>query len=113
MRSGGYKISALEIERALLAHASVEEVAVVGVASEAFGQCIAAIIVPSSAAGEGTAAGEATAGADALLNTLRADCAGQLASYKLPTAIKLVDAIPKNPMGKINKKSLLQLFDEE
>ena len=108
IKSSGYKISALEIERALLAHTAVEEVAVVGVASESFGQRISAVIVPSPALMK---AGGAEA-AD-LLQLLRTDCADQLASYKLPTEVKVVAEIPKNPMGKINKKALLQLFQNE
>ena len=111
IKSAGYKISALEIERELLSHAAVEEVAVVGVADEAFGQRVGAIIVPA-----GGADAVARAGADgggALLAALRADCGAALASYKLPTAIRVVGEIPKNAMGKINKKALGSLFAEE
>jgi malonyl-CoA/methylmalonyl-CoA synthetase len=104
IKTAGYKISALEVERILLAHEHVDEVAVVGIESEAFGQRVAAVVVASEAPhdpGRSREEEERT-----LLSLLREDCAGQLAAYKLPTAIKVVTEIPKNPMGKINKKSL-------
>lgn len=114
IKSAGYKISALEVERALLAHESVEEVAVVGIESEAFGQLVGAIVVPASIGiGAGAAASEASdacENAEALLARLRADCADELAAYKLPTAIRVVSEIKKNPMGKVNKKALVDLF---
>ena len=124
IKSAGYKISALEIERILLEHAAVEEVAVVGVSDEAFGQRVGAIVVPTAAARKtGTPAASGTSSASAegadqhadaereLLETLRADCADRLAAYKLPTALRAVSAIPKNAMGKINKKTLVKLFE--
>ena len=82
IKSAGYKISALEIERELLAHAAVEEVAVVGVEDEAFGQRVAAIIVTADGAAGGGADQD---GGRALLETLRTDCKKKLAPYKLPT----------------------------
>ena len=99
IKSAGYKISALEVERILLGHREVAEVAVVGLPSEAFGQRVAAVVVAASETND----------QGVLLQRLREECAGQLASYKLPTAIRLVDEIPKNPMGKINKKALLNV----
>lgn len=45
IKSGGYKISALDIERELLEHPNIAEIAVVGVADEAMGQKIGAIVV--------------------------------------------------------------------
>ena len=103
IKSAGYKISALEVERILLEHHAVDEVAVVGVSDEAFGQRVGAIVVPKAAA-QANVEGQ-------LLPTLRADCADRLAAYKLPTVIRAVSAIPKNAMGKINKKTLVKLFE--
>lgn len=51
--------------------------------------------------------------ATALLEALCEDSRGRLAAYKLPTAIRAVAAIPKNVMGKINKKELLVLFGSD
>lgn len=112
IKSAGYKISALEIERLLLEHEAVDEVAVVGIRDEAFGQRVGAIVVPK----EGTAVARSAARAvdeaeHSLLETLRAHCGDRLATYKLPTAVRAVSAIPKNAMGKINKKTLVNLFD--
>ena len=117
-----------QVERALLETELVEEAAVLGLPSEAFGQRVGAIVVPSargaaaaaatSAAASGAASG-ARAAADEvdelerqLLEVLRGACGGRLAAYKLPTALRRVEAIPKNAMGKINKKALLALFED-
>ena len=114
IKSAGFKLSALEVERALLAHESIEEVAVVGIESEAFGQRVAAVVVPASAgakvAADDSCSAWACDDAEALLARLRTDCADELAAYKLPTAIRVVSDIKKNPMGKINKKELVELF---
>jgi malonyl-CoA/methylmalonyl-CoA synthetase len=101
IKSAGYKISALEIERRLLEADEIAEVAVVGVESDTFGQEVGAVVVM---------AGGAPSDAEAL-EAVRTVGESRLARYKLPTRARAVDAIPKNAMGKINKKELVRLFD--
>lgn len=99
--SGGYKISALEIEREILEHPDVRECAVVGIPHEEWGQKIGAIITQKS-------------GTKPLhLNTLREWLQKSLAPYKLPHVLLSMGEIPRNAMGKINKKELVALFAQE
>ena len=94
IKSGGYKISALDIERELLEHPDIAEVAVLGVPDETYGERVAAVIVRRSGATDG-------AGLD-----LKAWASKRLAGYKVPSIERVVAAIPRNAMGKVNKKSL-------
>ena len=51
-------------------------------------------------------------GATATIEELRSFCSTQLAKYQLPSLLRVVEAIPKNAMGKVNKKSLVAVFAE-
>jgi malonyl-CoA/methylmalonyl-CoA synthetase len=92
IKHAGYKISALDIERAILSDDSVSECAVIGVPDEEYGQKIAAIVVlkdPSKTME---------------LQELRSKLKTELAYYKLPSMLRIVDQLPRNAMGKVNKK---------
>ena len=89
-----YKISALEIERELLAHDHIDEVAIIGVEDDVWGESICMIGVLSDS--------------NLDLDAIRYWARDRLASYKLPTRLIRVDAIPRNAMGKVNKKTLKQ-----
>ena len=93
----GYKISALEIESQLLDHPRICECAVVGL-EEAHGQVVGLL-----AAFEG--------GPPPSLEEIRAWARERLAPYKLPRVLAVTDALPRNAMGKVNKKELVQAFD--
>jgi len=94
IKSGGYKISALEIERVLLAHQGIKEAAVVGLDDETWGQTICLIASLSD---------------DKLsLDEINQWATSKLASYKLPKKLITVHEIPRNAMGKVNKKSLIR-----
>jgi malonyl-CoA/methylmalonyl-CoA synthetase len=95
IKSGGYKISALEIEAALLEHAAVAEIAVLGEPDAIWGERIAACVV-------------ARAGHTLTLEELQAFARGRLAPYKVPRALRLLPALPRNAMGKVQKKLLLE-----
>lgn len=104
IKSGGYKISALEIERHLLEHPLIAEVAVVGVADITWGQKVAAIVVLRQQ--EKSAAFS--------LDDLRQWAKSRLPPYQLPTALRVVKSIPRNALGKVNKKELVaDLFPKE
>ncbi len=96
LKSGGYKLSALEIEEVLREHPGIGEVAVVGIADEAWGDRVVACVVRR--------AGEAPAGCDA--GSLRAFAKERLATYKVPKDFIFLDELPKNALGKVVKPDL-------
>jgi malonyl-CoA/methylmalonyl-CoA synthetase len=97
LKSGGYKLSALEIEEALREHDAIAEVAVVGLPDEAWGDRVVAVVVPAP----GRAAECAT-------EPLRAWARDRLASYKIPREVIVVEALPRNAMGKVVKPELVK-----
>lgn len=108
IKSGGYKISALDIERELLALPYIAEAMVVGVADEEFGQRVAALI--SLQEEDLTDAFLKTYGNTEYLVTiadLRKDLRDRLAGYKMPTLLRIVNGeLPKTATGKVQKKML-------
>ena len=102
LKSGGYKISALDIEREILGLDYVAEVMVVGVDDDEFGQRVAAAIVLRDDLRQ-----------DLTLEQLRADLRSSLAGYKMPTLLRVVKEIKKNATGKVIKKVLVnELFPQ-
>jgi len=97
IKTGGHKVSALEIEEVLRGHPAVAEVAVVGVADEVWGERVAAAIVPR-------------AGAAVSLDGLREWASSRLAKYKLPSRLAQVPSLPRNAMGKVTKSKVKELF---
>jgi len=88
--SGGENISSVEVEAALLRHPAVQEVAVVGLPDEQWGETPHAFVVLKA----GEAAGEAD---------LRDFARGALAHFKVPRAFHFVDDLPRTATGKIQK----------
>ena len=91
--SGGENVYPLEVEKTLDAHPEVHESAVIGVEDEAFGQRLAAYVVLRPGAG-----------IDA--EGLRAHVKAQLAGYKVPRDVVLLDELPRNATGKVMKRLL-------
>ncbi|KAF3034101.1 hypothetical protein E8E11_003422 [Didymella keratinophila] len=109
IKTGGEKVSALEIEREMLSLPYVSEIAVVGLPSEAWGQKVAAVVVLSEAGKTAGRGGKAWSALD-----MRRALKDILANYKIPQEMKVVDTIPRNAMGKINKKQLvIQIWGEQ
>lgn len=109
IKTGGEKVSALEIEREMLALPQISEVAVVGLPSVAWGQKAAAIVVLSE---EGKTAGKGGKQWSAL--DMRRALHGKLVAYKIPQDMQVVDSLKKNAMGKINKKDLVgEVFGDQ
>jgi malonyl-CoA/methylmalonyl-CoA synthetase len=93
--TGGYNVYPREVEEVLRAHPSVADAAVVGTASTAWGETIVAFVVPSSTT-------------DGLqLSELDEWCTEHLVSYKRPREWRVVDAIPRNALGKILRHELV------
>ena len=96
---GGENIAPAEIEAVLHAHPSVDEAAVIGIPDVDWGQKIAAFVALRP-------------GKTASNDELADFCRQRLASFKKPEIIRFVDALPKNPLGKILKKELKSQFTE-
>lgn len=96
IKSGGYRIGAGEIETSLLARPEVVEVAVVGAPDDDLGQRIIAFVVT----------GTDSAG-DELAERLINHVADDLSWHKRPREVRFVPALPRNAMGKVQKKALI------
>ena len=90
IKTGGYKVGAGEVETALLSHPSVDEVAVLGVPDDDLGERIVAFVVGDSA----------------VPHDLIDHVASLLSVHKRPRQIQVVDSLPRNAMGKVQKQQL-------
>jgi malonyl-CoA/methylmalonyl-CoA synthetase len=97
IKTGGYKVSALEIESVLLDHPAIAECAVVGIADETWGERIAVAIALRPTA-------------ELALQELQEWAKARLAPYKIPRDLRCVDALPRNAMGKVVKPQVAALF---
>ncbi|KAF4549827.1 AMP-binding enzyme-like protein 5 [Elsinoe fawcettii] len=109
IKTGGEKISALEVEREMLSLPEISEAAVVGLPSVSWGQKVAAVVVLTE---KGKTAGRH--GGQLGVLDLRRKLKDALAGYKIPQDLLVVDTIPRNAMGKVNKKMLVkECFGDE
>jgi len=92
IKTGGYRVGAGEVEAALLGHPSVTEAAVVGTADPDLGQRIVAYVV----------------GPLADPQTLIAHVAQELSAHKRPREVRIVESLPRNAMGKVQKSALME-----
>jgi malonyl-CoA/methylmalonyl-CoA synthetase len=108
IKSGGYKISALDIEREILSLPYVSEVMVIGVTDEEFGQRVAAAVSLSMDDLDDKFLQTHGDGQHLLtLEDLRRDLRSRLAGYKLPTLLRVIEGeFPKTASGKVLKKVL-------
>jgi len=95
IKSGGYKISALEIEEELRKHPSISDCAVVGIASDEWGELIVSAIVVNE-----------NIDTDELNKWMRE----RMAAYKTPRKYSIVSELPRNAMGKVTKNDVKKLF---
>lgn len=92
---GGEKFGPVEVEEALRSHPAVADVAVAGVADDELGQRVGAVVV---------------ACAPVTLEQLRAHCRESIAYFKLPERLAIVENIPYNATGKVNRRELAALI---
>lgn len=95
IKSGGFKLSALEIETALHEHPQITDVAVIGLPDETWGAKVVAILSVND---------PETFSIPRLLVWLEK----KLPKQAIPTEVKLISEVPRNAMGKINKKELIE-----
>jgi malonyl-CoA/methylmalonyl-CoA synthetase len=99
IKTGGEKVSALEIEDALRGHPAIADCAVVGMPDAEWGECVSVALV---------AKGDARVDLDGLRLWARAALSGP----KLPRRLIVVDELPRNAMGKVSKRDVIQLFEQ-
>ncbi|HEY0296058.1 MAG TPA: AMP-binding protein [Bordetella sp.] len=99
MKTGGYLVYPTEVENALAEHDAVDEVAVVGIPDERWGDRIEALITlkPSTRVDEAA---------------LLAFCKERIASFKVPKRIVISDLMPKGPTGKIQKLDVIKVLKQ-
>jgi fatty-acyl-CoA synthase len=97
INSGGEKVYPEEVEAVVKSHPDVFDAVVVGVPDERFGERVAVVIT----ARDGTAP---------TLASIQSHCESQIARYKLPREVRLVDTIPRTPVGKPDYRSARSLF---
>ena len=98
IKSGGYKLSALEIEDTLRTHPAIRECAVVGVPDDTWGEAVAVAIV-------------ARDGEHIELPALKEWAIERMSKYKIPKSLLLLEELPRNAMGKVTKPAIQDLFD--
>ena len=91
--SGGENIYPAEVENALMSHPDIADVAVIGVPSDKWGETVKALVVKKE-------------GADPTPESIIAFAKERIASFKCPTSVDWIDALPRNPSGKILKREL-------
>ncbi len=97
IKTGGYKVSALEIEEVLRTNPDISECAVVGVPDPVWGERVCAALI-------------ITEGAQMKLDSLREWSKERLAPYKVPKEVAIMSDLPRNAMGKVSKPDLKELF---
>jgi malonyl-CoA/methylmalonyl-CoA synthetase len=101
LKSGGYKVSALEIEEVLREHPVVADVAVVGIPDATWGDRVVACVVARQ--GQEAACDE---------DTLRGFARERLSPYKVPKRVVVMPALPRNALGKVIKRELVRILTQ-
>ncbi len=98
IKTSGYRVSPTEVEEVLLEYQGIAEAAVVGAVHEELGEAIVALVV-----------GSVRESGD-IETALLAHCRAQLPAYMVPKAIVVVDALPRNPNGKLDRSLLRKQY---
>ncbi len=100
VKTGGFKVSALEIEEVLREHPAITECAVVGVPDAEWGERVAVAVELA----------ESATGTELELADLRTWAKERLAVYKVPSRLLIVEALPRNALGKVTKPAVVRLL---
>lgn len=96
IKSGGYKISALEIEEILRTHSTINDCSVIGIPNEEWGELIVAVLIVNDK--------------NLDLKELNIWIREKMPAYKTPRQYKIIEELPRNAMGKVTKNDLKTLF---
>ncbi|NUU24365.1 MAG: AMP-binding protein, partial [Streptomycetaceae bacterium] len=96
---GGFNVSPAEVEQVMSGHPAVSEVAEIGVPDERLGEVGRAYVIPQP-------------GASADPDEIGAWLRGRMANFKVPRSIAVVDTLPRNATGKVQKTELRAAYDE-
>ena len=97
--TGGENVYPAEVESVLYNHPAVGEVAVIGLADERWGEAVVAVVALKP-------------GQELTLAEIRDFGGSQLAKYKLPTRLEIIDELPRNPAGKVVKFLLRERYQD-
>ncbi|XP_045540433.1 malonate--CoA ligase ACSF3, mitochondrial [Papilio machaon] len=100
IKTSGYKVSALQVESAVLEHPDVADVAVLGVQDDTYGEIITAVVVTKD-------------NAKLTLKDIKDVAGKKLPPYSLPRKLLLVEQMPRNAMGKLDKKEIRKVFADK
>lgn len=98
--TGGMNVYSTEVEEALVEHPDINQVAVIGVPHDDWGEAVKAIVVPS----------EQSESLASLKESILSFADDQLADYKEPKSVDIVEEIPETPYGKMDKKALREQY---
>lgn len=101
IKTGGYKVSALFVETIMLQNKIIKDIAVVGLPDNTWGQRIGALVVIDEQSTKDIEQKKQKKELKSWAETV-------LPSYSVPTVIKIVNEVPRNALGKVDKKSLLK-----
>ena len=101
---GGANVYPAEVERVVIDHPGVREVAVLGLTDDRLGEVVAAGLVAESGPW-------ADGDPDLLIDDVRSFCRERLARYKVPDRMLVLEAFPRNAMGKVVKADLAPVFE--
>jgi malonyl-CoA/methylmalonyl-CoA synthetase len=99
LKTGGHKVSALEIEETLREHPAIDECAVVGLPDDEWGERVAAALVLKHDCALS-------------LESLREWAKERMSTHKVPSRLLLLETLPRNAMGKVTKPAVKALFEE-
>ncbi|CAG4939065.1 unnamed protein product [Colias eurytheme] len=100
IKTSGYKVSALQVESAILEHPNIADAAVLGIEDENYGEVIATVVVTKDKK-------------EITLKELKEVAGKKLAPYQLPRTLLVVETMPRNVMGKLDKKEIKRLFGKQ
>ncbi|KAJ7557347.1 hypothetical protein O6H91_05G123100 [Diphasiastrum complanatum] len=106
LKSGGYKLSALEIEAVLLEHPAIAECAILGLPDRDYGEIVCAVVVLDDPDEKKARKLESVL----TLEELKSWAQERMAPYKVPHQLRIWESLPRNAMGKVNKKELKHLL---
>ena len=95
--TGGENVYAAEVEKVVLEHPEVAEVAIIGTKDERWGEAVTAIVVLKS-------------DAKMSIDELKSFCQGKIAGYKIPKKMHIVGTLPRTAFMKINKRQIREMF---